>query len=101
MKTYIAGPMTGIKDFNFPAFHAAEEVLSAKGFEVVNPAKVNTDQSGQIPWEECLRLDIIAFLTAKVTHMHMLPGWQKSRGATLEHHIARSLGLTVVEMETL
>ena len=25
----------------------------------------------------------------------LLDGWQKSRGAKLEHHIARNLGLTI------
>jgi hypothetical protein len=35
---YVAGPMTGIKDFNYPAFNAVAEDLRAQGYEVENPA---------------------------------------------------------------
>ena len=43
MKLYLAGPMTGIKDLNFPAFHAEASRLRALGHIVVNPAAVNPD----------------------------------------------------------
>ena len=35
---YIAGPMTGFPEFNFPAFFAAQAELEAKGWQVFNPA---------------------------------------------------------------
>jgi hypothetical protein len=38
-RAYIAGPMTGLPEFNFPAFHAAAASLRARGFEVENPAQ--------------------------------------------------------------
>lgn len=31
MIVYIAGPMTGLPDLNYPAFNAAEEALTAAG----------------------------------------------------------------------
>ena len=40
---YIAGPMTGIVDYNFQAFHAAAKDLRAKGYTVFNPAEINAD----------------------------------------------------------
>ena len=42
-KVYIAGPMSGYEEFNFPAFNKAEELLrKSYGYEhVVNPAKLH------------------------------------------------------------
>ena len=37
-RIYIAGPMRGIRHYNFPAFDAAAERLRRLGFEPVNPA---------------------------------------------------------------
>lgn len=47
MKVYIAGPMTGLPEFNFPLFFEAEELLKGHGFEVINPAREDgIDTSG-------------------------------------------------------
>ena len=40
MRLYLAGPMSGIKDFNFPAFNEAAEHLRKLGYEVFNPSCV-------------------------------------------------------------
>lgn len=37
-KVYIAGPMTGLPEFNYPTFFAAEEYLRSHGAKVMNPA---------------------------------------------------------------
>ncbi len=85
--------MTGLPDLNFPAFHAEAKRLRALGFEVVNPAEINTDPAAK--WEDCLRKDIRAMMDCCT--ISLLPGWQQSRGATLEAHIARALGFEVIE----
>lgn len=88
---YIAGPMTGLSDLNFPAFHAAAATLRAQGHEVVNPAEINPDQT--MPWLECMRRDLAALVFCEA--IYLLPGWERSNGATLEHHVAKRLGLEI------
>jgi hypothetical protein len=91
MKLYLAGPMSGIEDLNFPAFTRAAAELRAAGYEVVNPAELNPDHT--MPWAECMRRDIAALVTCD--GIALLPRWEKSRGATLEQHIASQLGMRV------
>lgn len=88
---YIAGPMTGLPDLNFPAFHVRAAELRALGHEVINPAEINPDKG--MSWRECMRTDIAALVFCDA--IDLLPGWQDSRGATLEHHIAERLGLEI------
>jgi hypothetical protein len=87
-RIYVSGPMTGIPDHNFPAFNAEAARLRALGYEVVNPVDVNPDHG--TPWAECLRNDLLALL--QCDGIALLPGWESSRGAALELHVARALG---------
>ena len=91
MRIYIAGPMTGLPDLNFPAFHAEAVRPRARGFEVVNPAEINQDHA--MPWVECMRRDIRELVTCSA--IVLLPGWEASKGAQLEWHIAQALGMGI------
>lgn len=91
MKVYLAGPMTGIPEHNYPAFLAAEEVLVKAGFEVVNPARLNGDETD---WHKCLRVDVKAMLDCE--GLVLLPGWARSRGASFEYDIARTLEMVIL-----
>lgn len=92
VRLYVAGRMTGLPELNFPAFHAEAVRLRALGYEVVNPAEINEDPSAG--WAECMRRDIaqLVFCDGVVT----LPGWELSRGASLEVSIARELSIRVL-----
>jgi hypothetical protein len=92
VKTYISGPMTGLPEFNFPAFFAAAAKLRAGGLHVVNPAELNTEKD--LSWYACMRKDIAALVECDT--ILMLKGWEASEGAKLEHHIATRLGMAVV-----
>lgn len=92
MLIYLAGPMSGLPDWNYPAFHAAAAELRATGHEVVNPAEVNPDTT--TPWATCLRQCLIEL--ARCEGIAMLPGWDRSKGARLEHHVATELGMPAI-----
>jgi len=83
--------MTGFPDFNYPAFFSEAERLRAAGHIVNNPAEFG-EQDG-MAWGDYLRRDIVALMACDA--IHMLPGWSRSKGARLEHHIAVELGFTV------
>jgi hypothetical protein len=97
MKTlYLAGPMQGLPQLNFPAFNAEAERLRALGYNVINPADLN--ESGT-PWATCMRTDIRMLLMCD--GVALLPGWEKSRGANLEWLIATELGMPVFDCGNL
>jgi hypothetical protein len=91
---YISGPMTGYEDFNFPAFNEAARLLQQHGYDVVNPAEHGVVEGAE--WEDYLRYDLIQL--ARCTSIVLLPGWEASRGANLEVHVARRLGLNFIEL---
>lgn len=106
MRVYLAGPMRGLPEFNFPAFFAAEEYLTAGGFDVVNPAR--DDVKNGFQWEGAAgsqeELDAIGFdfkatilrdleLVASCDAVLLLPGWEDSAGAAVEVALAKALGL--------
>jgi hypothetical protein len=94
MRIYLAGPMSGIEALNFPAFAKAAAYLRAAGHEVINPAEENPDHG--MAWADALRADIPLLLTCEA--IALLPGWEESKGARLEHHIARELGMRVMHL---
>lgn len=90
---YLSGPMSGVPDFNFPAFHAAETVLRNRGWKnILNPA-TSFDGRQDLPRKEYMRKDIADLLAADV--VYTLPGWEKSPGSRMEVLIAHELGLPV------
>jgi len=88
---YLAGPMSGYPEFNYPAFNAKAAELRGLGFTVCNPAEngLGADAS----WDEHMRADLAMLLQCDA--IYLLPGWSKSRGATLEHAIALELGMAI------
>ena len=50
-------------------------------------------------WEDYMRNDLKALLDC--THLALLPGWEKSKGAHLELHIAHRLAMGVFQYDKL
>ncbi len=110
-RIYIAGPMSGKPSLNFPLFNAEAARLRALGYDVINPAELNggeselaqckamTPEQLQEHWRRCMVADITQLVTCD--GIALLPGWQHSKGASLEAHIAQELGLGVRYAATL
>jgi hypothetical protein len=93
---YISGPMTGLPENNFPAFHTAAERLKGLGYQVINPADIVPEV---MTWEACMRADIKALMGADI--VAVLPGWQDSKGTRIEVDLSQRLGMMIVCANTL
>ena len=93
---YLSGPMTGLADLNFPAFHAMAARLRSAGHAVINPAELDHPTT---EWRDCLRRDIVALMACD--SVATLPGWEHSKGSRLEVLIADRLGMPVVNAHDL
>lgn len=115
MNFYLAGPMSGIPHFNFPAFNSAAATLRANGHSVFNPAERDIERHGGVDIsfsndkgdpEKAKRdfgfslrdalADDTAFICKYADAIAMLPGWENSKGARAEHALAFALGHTIV-----
>lgn len=90
MKLYLAGPMTGIKDFNYPAFNRAAKYLRSLRHSVFNPAEEFEGIQG-MSFSKYLKHDIPMLL--ECDGIVLLPGYLSSVGAQLEHVVAIAAGL--------
>lgn len=78
MTIYIAGPMTGIENYNFDRFNAKEAELIEKGHRILNPAKIGILPEYKMYWPiNCAMLD-------GADAIYMLDGWENSPGARKE-----------------
>lgn len=110
---YIAGPMRGIPHFNYPAFNSTAAKLRLAGHTVFNPAERDIERDGKDWGAEhadgdlesakkngfCLRTalgDDLAWICANADAVAVLPGWEKSKGATAEKATAEALGLEII-----
>ena len=114
MKLYIAGPMTGIPQFNYPAFFEMADILRDEGHTVVSPAEmddpairaasfasrdgnIHTLESHGATWGDFLARDVKLLADDGIEGIVVLRGWQHSRGARLETFVARLRGIAIYE----
>ena len=110
-RAYVAGPMRGYSQCNFPAFDEAAAALRGLGWDPVSPADHDREtgfdplrlvgcSDGELLAEgfdlsEALRWDLGVIMDRTTKAIVLLPGWQESRGVTLELAVARAMGLEV------
>lgn len=116
---YLAGPMRGIKDFNFPAFFEAAAKLRADGHVVFNPAERDITEWGAerlrsetgneaevagnlgLPGLSLARHCFLAdtrWICTQADAIAVLPGWENSRGAVAERALGIAIGLQIIEL---
>lgn len=114
MKLYIAGPMSGYPQFNYPAFYAAATMLRDLGYDVVSPAEMDSVELQKLAmkskdgsfkdieganetWGDMLARDV-KLVADVVDGVCLLNGWEASRGARLEAFVAASVQKPVFRM---
>jgi len=93
MKLYLAGPMRGYPDSNFPAFAAATLKLRMAGHSVFNPAETDDliEKHGHVITPRmCLETDL-AWIARYADAVALLPKWHRSLGAKAEVALARAI----------
>ena len=116
-KLYLAGPMTGIPQFNYPAFEEAAAALRSVGVEVQSPAEMDNDEdreaamastdgsaetyTGTSTWGDFLARDVKLLADDGIDAVVVLPGWEGSRGARLETYVAMLCAKPIVTMHKI
>lgn len=106
---YVAGPMSGLPQFNHPKFHEVTRLLRERGLTVINPAEEDSVQMQELAmaspdgnvevlveptgetWGDVLARDV-RLIANKVTNIILLPGWENSKGARLELYVSKLCG---------
>lgn len=96
-RIYLAGPMTGLPELNYPAFNAEAARLRQLGYHVENPAE--NDAPPSTTWSGYMRLALAQLVTCDT--IALLPGWLASRGANIERALAVDLGMKIVMADTI
>lgn len=98
MKIYVAGPMTGLPQKNYPAFNDAASKLGARGYEPLNPVDVDKNLPGT-PVEYDWYLRATMRMLTEADAVALLPGWRESTGANVEVQFAIACGMEVRDLD--
>jgi hypothetical protein len=94
-RIYISGKITGLEYGEAQTkFNRVEMFLSACGWQdTANPMQCKSIKEGD-SWEfamgECLKILL------RCDAIYMLSDWQQSRGARVEHVVAKELGIEII-----
>lgn len=108
MNVYLAGPMRGYPQFNFPTFFKVAAKLEKQGHKVFNPASKDIDHYGSLKkvekeynknpqqvMRDVIQKDLM-WIIKHADQVCVLPGWKKSKGVRAELALAKFLGLDIV-----
>lgn len=117
MRIYLAGPMRGFPEFNFPLFNQTAAQLRSEGHQVFNPAERDIErhngvdiskgnEKGDVAQAEKdhgfnrrhAMNDDLNFICLEADAIALLPGWKASEGARLEHLAATFCQIKIIEL---
>lgn len=109
---YLAGPMTGYPQFNFPLFEETTQRLRHLGFKIISPHETDPpdiqkiawfspdgqldehDKIGGETWGDILSRDV-KLIADEIDGLFVLARWYESKGARLEVFVAMSKDIPV------
>ena len=95
---YVSGKITGTSDYA-DRFSAVEDKLIAEGYEVLNPVRTGKWLERYLApekptWVQYMKSAIAAMMKADC--IYMMSGWNQSKGAWVEHFLARVLNYSII-----
>lgn len=99
---YLAGPMTGLPEFNQHAFRVCAQTLRASGWTVLSPLEMDNEEGIDLDGTEgnetfdfrsAMSRDLKA--VCEVDAVIVMPGWEQSTGARLEVYVALAVDTPV------
>lgn len=99
MMIYIAGPMRGYDNHNYPAFCLAARILieTWKEYRFVTPVEINGNQEYDEADRGSRLAEDLRIVLNEVDAIVVLPGWEYSSGVTAEIAAAYAVGLKVYD----
>ena len=94
-KIYISGKISGLEfEDAYKKFMDAQLKYESAGFEVVNPMKITHDHD--LTWESYMKADLKEMMDCDAILMQN--NWKDSKGAIVEHNLAKDLGLAIMHI---
>ena len=92
-RVYLSGPITNVKNYKGLFMFAEELADFGEAKQIYNPAAQIPSSSS---WEQAMHR-CLSEITNYDTVV-MLPGWNVSRGARLEHDVALACGMHIIDL---
>lgn len=93
-KLYMSGKITGLPISEAAALFKAKEREIKHIGDVFNPIEKCAFLPKDSNWEVYMRHCIKHLVDCD--EIHMLPNWEDSKGATVEHDLAKALGIKII-----
>ena len=109
MRYYLAGPMQGRPQFNYPLFDSVSLALRKLGYDIISPAEMDSDEIrmsalaskdgkpgdktlvADQTWGDFLSRDV-KMIADELDAIILLPEWETSKGAKLEAFVSIMVG---------